>query len=455
MTESDYASAVALIGMSGRFPGASSVGALWDNLVAGVKGLRELTDEELTAAGADPGLLADPAYVRTGGPLDGVDQFDANLFGISPREAEAMDPQHRVFLECSWEALEAAGYCPTDTPGHVGVFAGCGFPDYIVKNIQHLFAEPGGTLLIATGNERDSLASFVSYKLGLNGPSIGVQTFCSTSMIAIHLACQSLLTYECDIALAGGAFIPLPQPAGYRYEPGGILSPDGIVRSFDAEANGTVMGAGAGAVALKRMSEALADGDVIHAVILGSAANNDGRVRAGYTAPGVDGQAEVIELALGVAGVKPETVGYVECHATATALGDSIELAAMNRVFTQAREAPCVLGTLKPSLGHLDRASGVAGLIRAALTVKHELLPATPNYRTPNPALATAQDQFTVLTEHRRWPACPRRAGPASARSASAAPTPTSSSSRRPPGRRARPAPARTCWPSPRPTIMH
>jgi acyl transferase domain-containing protein/acyl carrier protein len=413
MTETDYASAVALIGMSGRFPGASSVGALWDNLTAGLKGLRELTDEELSAAGADPGMLADPSYVRIGGPLADIDQFDATVFGISPRESAAMDPQHRLFLECAWEALEGGGYCPTATPGNVGVFAGCGFPDYIVQNIQHLFAEPGGVLLIAVGNERDSLASFVSYKLGLTGPSIGVQTFCSTSMIAVHLACQSLLTYECDIALAGGAFIPLPQPAGYRYEPGGIASPDGRVRSFDAEANGTVMGSGVGAVALKRMSEAVADGDVIHAVILGSATNNDGRVRAGYTAPGVDGQAEVIELALGVAGVKPETVGYVECHATGTALGDSIELAAMARVFTQSRENPCVLSTLKPSLGHLDRASGVAGLMHAALVLKHEVLPATPNYRSPNPALAAAQDQFTVLSEHRPWPAgpTPRRAG--------------------------------------------
>jgi len=411
VTDTDYASAVALVGMSGRFPGADSVGGLWENLLAGVKGLRELTDDEL--AGTDPGLLADPAYVRIGGPLAGIDQFDATLFGIMPREAETMDPQHRLFLECSWEALEGAGYCPTDVPCHVGVFAGCGFPDYIVKNIQHMFAEPGGMLQIAVGNERDSLASFVSYKLGLSGPSIGVQTFCSTSMIAVHLACQSLLTFECDIALAGGAFIPLPQPAGYRYEPGGIASPDGVVRSFDAAANGTVMGAGVGAVALKRMTEALADGDVIHGVILGTAANNDGRVRAGYTAPGVDGQAEVIELAQGVAGVKPESIGYVECHATATPLGDSIELAAMSRVFSGAREAPCVLGTLKPSLGHLDRASGVAALIRATLAVKHAVLPGTPNYRTPNPALATAQDQFTVLTGHRPWAAGsgPRRAG--------------------------------------------
>ncbi|WP_219507374.1 SDR family NAD(P)-dependent oxidoreductase [Nonomuraea ceibae] len=413
MTGTDYDSAVALIGMSGRFPGASGVAELWDNLLAGVKGLRTITDEELREAGVDPGTLADPRYVRVGGPLDGLDRFDAGVFGINPREAETMDPQHRLFLECSWEALEGAGYCPTDVPGQVAVFGGCGFPDYVVQNIQHLTSQPGGALLMAVGNERDSLASLVSYKLGLRGPSVSVQTFCSTSLVAVHLACQSLLTYECDVAVAGGAFTPLPQPAGYLYEQGGIMSPDGRVRSFDAEAGGTVMGSGAGAVALKRMSDALADGDVIHAVILGSASNNDGRLRAGYTAPGVDGQAEVIESALGVAGVKPETVGYVECHATGTMLGDSIELAAMSRVFTQAGQTPTVLGSVKPSLGHLDRASGVTGLMRAALVLKHELLPGTPGYETPNPALASARDRFTVLTENRPWPEGPhpRRAG--------------------------------------------
>jgi acyl transferase domain-containing protein/acyl carrier protein len=409
----DYDSAVALVGMSGRFPGARSVGDLWQNLLAGVKGLREFTDEELIAAGAEPGRLADPRYVRTGGALDEPDWFDASVFGINPREAETMDPQHRLFLECSWEAMEGAGYCPTDMPGQVAVFAGCGFPDYIVQNLQQLAGEPGGALLMAVGNERDSLASLVSYKLGLRGPAIAVQTFCSTSMVAVHLACQSLLTYECDIAVAGGAYIPLPQPAGYLYEQGGITSPDGRVRSLDAEANGTVMGSGVGAVTLKRMSDALADGDLIHAVILGSAVNNDGRVRAGYTAPGVDGEAEVMELALGVAGVKPESIGYVECHATGTTLGDSIELAALNRVFSQARDTPCVLSTLKPSLGHLDRASGVTGLMRAAMNLKHGVLPSTPNYQSPNPALANAGDRFTVLTEHQPWPegTHPRRAG--------------------------------------------
>lgn len=412
-TETDYGSAVAVIGMAGRFPGARSVAELWHNLQDGVKGLREYTDEELIAAGADPGQLADPRYVRVGGSVPDPDLFDASVFGINPREAATMNPQHRLFLETSWESLESAGYCPTEMPGQVGVFAGSGFPDYIVQNISHMTAEPGGGLLIAVGNERDSLASLVSYKLGLRGPSIGVQTFCSTSMVAVHLACQSLLTYECDVAIAGGTFIPLPQPSGYLYEQGGITSPDGVVRSFDAEANGTVMGSGVGAVTLKRMSEAIADGDIIHSVILGSATNNDGRVRAGYTAPGVDGEAEVIELALGVAGVKPNDIGYVECHATGTSLGDSIELAALNRVFATDRETPCVLSTLKPSIGHLDRASGVAGLMRASLQVKHGLLPGTPNYSSPNQALAGVPDRFTVLSEHQAWPEGPepRRAG--------------------------------------------
>ncbi|MGH3860162.1 SDR family NAD(P)-dependent oxidoreductase [Actinokineospora sp.] len=413
MTETDYSSAVALIGMSGRFPGADSVSELWRNLLAGVKGLREVSDDESREAGVTEEAIADPRYVRVGGPLKQIDRFDATVFGFSPREAETMEPQHRLFLECSWEALESAGYCPTDTPGQVGVFGGSGFPFYMIQNVRQVADEPGGEILLGIGNERDSLSTLVSYKLGLSGPSMTVQTFCSTSLVAVHLAVQSLLTYESDIALAGGAYIPLPQPTGYHYEQGGILSPDGEVRSFDAGASGTVMGSGVGVVALKRMSEALEDGDVIHAVILGSSVNNDGRVRAGYTAPGVDGQASVIESAIGVAGIKPDTIGYVECHATGTVLGDSIELAAMNRVFQQTPETPCVLGSLKPSLGHLDRASGVAGLIRAALSLENEILPGTPNYESPNSALVTAKDRFTVLTEHQPWPrgTHPRRAG--------------------------------------------
>jgi 3-oxoacyl-(acyl-carrier-protein) synthase/NAD(P)-dependent dehydrogenase (short-subunit alcohol dehydrogenase family) len=412
-----YDSAVAVIGMSGRFPGAADPDELWRNLVAGIPGLRAITGEELRAAGLDPeAAAADPEYVAVGGPLAGIEEFDAGVFGFSPQEASTMEPQHRLFLECAWEALERAGYCPTGTPGQVGVFAGCGFPDYLTRNLDGLDDQPGGHLLLAAGSERDSLTSLVAYKLGLRGPSITVQTFCSTSLVAVHLACQSILTYECDTALAGGAAVGLPHPAGYRYEPGGILSPDGVVRSFDAAATGSVMGSGVGVVALKRMTDAVADGDPVLAVILGSAVNNDGSGRAGYPAPGVDGQAEVISSAMTVAGVKPETIGYVECHATGTVLGDAVELAAMSRAFPADRAQPCVLGTLKPSIGHLDRASGVTGLIRATQALRHRTLPATPNFSTPNTALAAAGDRFAVLDRHRPWPAVPaaphpRRAG--------------------------------------------
>lgn len=412
MTDTAYESALAIVGMAGRFPGAAGVDELWRNLQAGVSGLRTITDDELAAAGATA-AARDPHYVRVGGPVANVDQFDAGAFGFSPREAETMEPQHRLFLECSWEALESAGYSPVDPGVEVGVFGGCAFPDYMINNVSHMLTEPGGGLLFAVGNERDSLTSLVSYKLGLTGPSVTVQTFCSTSLVAVHLACQSLLTYECEMALAGGAFLPLPQPTGYRYEEGGITSPDGRVRSFDASANGSVMGSGVGVVALKRMTDAIAEGDVIHAVILGSAMNNDGRDKVGYTAPGIDGQAAVVQNALAVAGVKPETIGYVECHATGTQLGDSIELAAMSRVFDTVPATPCVLSSVKPSIGHLDRAAGVTGLMRAVLNLEHELLPGTVGYTAPNPALSTAADRFRVLAENQPWPAGPepRRAG--------------------------------------------
>ncbi|MEU0530758.1 beta-ketoacyl synthase N-terminal-like domain-containing protein [Amycolatopsis tolypomycina] len=407
MTEAPE-SAVALVGMAGRFPGAADVEQLRRNLAAGVPGLRELTDAELAAAGADP---AAPGHVRVGGPVaGGVETFDATAFGLGAREAETLEPHHRLLLECSWEALERAGYRPTDPGVPVGLFAGCAFPDYLTRNLAGLAAEPDGKPLLSAGVERDSLTSLVSYKLGLRGPAITVQTYCSTSLVAVHLACQSLLTYECDLALAGGAALPLPQTGGHVHAEGDILSPDGRVRALDAAANGTVMGSGAAVVALKRLEDALADGDVVHAVILGSAVNNDGRDRAGYPAPGVAGQAAVVDTALAVAGVKPETVGYVECHAVGTPLGDSIELAALNRVFGSGRAVPCVLSSVKPSIGHLDRASGVTSLIRAALNLRDGVLPGTWGFSTPNPALG---DRFTVLPADAPWPAdgTPRRAG--------------------------------------------
>lgn len=399
MTEEAYEGAVAIVGMAGRFPGAADADELWRNLLAGVSGLRPV-----------PG--ASPGCVPVAGTVEGIETFDAAAFGCGPREAETMEPHHRLLLECSWEAMERAGYTPTDPEIPVGVFAGCAFPDYLTRNLGHgLAGDPEGKQHIAAGVERDSVTSLVSYKLGLRGPSLTVQTYCSTSLVAVHLACQSLLTFECDMALAGGAFLPLPQGNGYRYDEGGILSADGRVRSLDAAANGTVMGSGAAMVALKRLADALASGDLVHAVILGSAVNNDGHDRAGYAAPGLSGQAAVIEAALAVADVEPDSVGYVECHAVGTPLGDSIELAALNRVFGERQGNPCVLSSVKPSIGHLDRAAGVTGLIRAALSLRHRVLPATAGFETPNPALA--QGTFTVLTVDRGWPAgqLPRRAG--------------------------------------------
>ena len=412
MSDVDYDSAIAVIGMAGRFPGAASVEELWENLIAGRLGLRELSDEELLAAGESPARLADPSYVRTCGPIDGYDLFDAGLFGFNRREAEVMDPQHRLFLECCFTALEDAGYPAMRMPGRVGVFAGCGFPEYL-WNVLNVAPEPGGNLMLAIGTERDSFTSLVSYKLNLRGPSVTVQTFCSTSLVAVHLAVQALLNFECEYALAGGSFILQPHGTGYMYEEGSIYSPDGKVRAFDAGARGSVAGSGVSVVVLKRLPDAIADGDHINAVILGSAVNNDGSACAGYTAPGVDGQAAVITDAISFAGVKPETIDYVECHGTGTVLGDSIELAAMARVFPEREQRQVVLSSLKASIGHLDRAAGTSSLIRAVLALQHRVLPGTPNFQTPNPTLASARKKFVVLTESQPWPEgpTPRRAG--------------------------------------------
>lgn len=412
MSDVDYDCAIAIVGMAGRFPGADSVDELWSNLLAGRGGLRELSDEELLAAGVSPAQLADPSYVRVNGSVNDHDRFDAGMFGFGRREAETMDPQHRVFLETCYEAIENAGYPPMQLRERVGLFAGCGFPDYL-WNVLGAFEEAGGALMLAIGTERDSFTSIASYKMNLRGPSVSIQTFCSTSLVAVHLASQALLNFECEIALAGGAFLTLPHGTGYAFEEGGIYAPDGKVRAFDAGARGSVAGNAVSVVVLKRLGDAIADGDHITAVVLGSATNNDGSACAGYTAPGVDGQAAVIADAISFAGVKPESIGYIECHGTGTVLGDSIELAAMARNFRARPDRKVVLGSLKASIGHTDRAAGTSSLIRAALAVRHGVLPATPNYRTPNPALLTARDKFEVLTADRPWLADrgPRRAG--------------------------------------------
>src|SRR5437660_998591 len=327
--DSGYDSALALIGMSGRFPGAQNIEAFWQNITGGVKSIRFFSEEELLAAGVDPAQMAHPNFVKAGALLDNVDQFDASFFGYNPREAELMDPQHRFFLECSWETLEDAGYNSEDNHGLIGIFAGSSFCSYLANNLyaDPTFLESVGLVQASVGNERDALTSTVSYKLNLKGPCVAVQTFCSTSLVAVHMACQSLLNYECDMAFAGGVAITVPHVGGYVYEEGGIVSPDGECRTFDARAQGSVMGNGAGVVLLKRLREALDDGDHIYAVIRGSAVNNDGNRRVSITAPGLDGQTEVIAEAIGNADIDVESISYIEAHGTATEMGDAVELA--------------------------------------------------------------------------------------------------------------------------------
>jgi acyl transferase domain-containing protein/acyl carrier protein len=406
---------IAVVGMAGRFPGACNLAEYWENLRAGRETITRFTAEELIAAGEDPELVHDPAYVKAASIIDGIDLFDAGLFGYSPREAEVMDPQHRVFLECAWEALEHAGYDTETYGGAVGVFAGSNLSTYLLQ----LYADPDvkasvNLLQAILGNDKDSLTTTVSYKLNLRGPSIAVQTFCSTSLVAVHLACRSLRAGECDMALAGGVRVVVPQRRGYLYEQGGLAPSDGHARSFDAKANGSVLGEGVGVVCLKRLADALADGDAIHAVIRGSAINNDGSLKAGYTAPSIAGQAEAIAAALEDAGVRPEELTYVEAHGSATELGDPIEVTALTRAFRRwsDRSGWCAIGSVKSNFGHLDRAAGVAGLIKAVLALEHGEIPPSINFDEPNPRIDFAGSPFHVQTALGEWRAngAPRRA---------------------------------------------
>ncbi len=407
---------VAVIGMAGRFPGAASVAELWRNLCGGVESISFFTADELAAAGVDPRLLADPRYVRARGVIAGADLFDAAFFGYTPREAEAMDPQHRLFLECAWGALEDAGYVPGAAAGSIGLYAGAGFGGYLANlaSRPELLAAMGEFQALI-GNDKDFLPTRVSYKLDLKGPSVSVQTACSTSLVAVHLACQSLVHGECDMALAGGVSVRVPLAAGYLYQEGGIVSPDGHCRAFSADARGTVGGSGAGVVVLKPLDRALADGDSIYAVIRGSAVNNDGAAKVGYTAPSVEGQAAVIAEAQAMAEVEPETIGYVEAHGTGTALGDPVEIAALAQVFRGGgdRRGTCAIGSVKTNLGHLDAAAGVAGLIKTALALHDRVLPPSLHCERTNPEIDFAATPFAVHGALRDWPAngSPRRAG--------------------------------------------
>jgi acyl transferase domain-containing protein len=408
---------VAVVGLAGRFPGALSVEEFWQRLREGAELITFFSEEELLRAGVERATLDDPRYVRAEGVLEGVEMFDASFFGFTPREAETLDPQHRIFLEESWAALERAGYDPETYEGRIGVFAGESLNSYFLHNLypnRALLASLGDSQAVI-GSDRDYLATQVSYRLNLKGPSLTVQTACSTSLVAVHLACQSLLGRECDMALAGGVSVSVPQGLGAHYQEGGIISPDGHCRAFDARARGTVKGSGVGVVVLKRLSDALEEGDTIHAVIKGSAVNNDGAAKVGYTAPGVEGQAGVIEEALAVASVGPETVGYVEAHGTATALGDPVEIAALTQAFRTGTDAEgfCAVGSVKTNIGHLDAAAGVAGLIKAVLALEHGEIPPSLHFERPNPNINFAGSPFFVNTKLSRWESngAPRRAG--------------------------------------------
>ncbi|MEU3626401.1 hypothetical protein BS329_08865 [Amycolatopsis coloradensis] len=405
---------IAVIGLACRFPGAKGSAEFWANLEAGVESVTELTNRDLRSAGVGWRERTRPGYVRAAPLLDAYDRFDAAFFGYSPREAAALDPQQRVFLECAWTAVEDAGYAPSRFPGAIGVFAGSALNTYLLHSgVADRLRDDYLLTLIA--NDKDYLATRVSYKLGLTGPSMSVQTACSTSLVAVHLACQSLLTGECELALAGGVSVKVPQRAGYRHETGGVLSPDGHCRAFDADAGGTLFGSGAGAVVLKPLADALADGDTVRAVIKGSAVNNDGFAKVDYTAPSVTGQAEVIAEALAHAEVDPSTVSYVEAHGTGTALGDPIEIAALTAAFQRGtrRTGYCAIGSVKTNLGHLDAAAGIAGLIKTILSLEHETLPPSLHYRRPNPRIDFAATPFHVNAERTRWLSAegPRRAG--------------------------------------------
>lgn len=412
---SDASNLIAIVGMAGRFPGAKDLAQYWENLRDGVESIRFFTDAELVAAGVEARRLNDPAYVRAAGVLEEIELFDADFFGINPREAEITDPQQRLFLECAWEALEGAGYDAGRYQGAIGVYAGVGRNTYWVNLLSDslLMASMGEQIL--HGNDKDFLATLVSYKMNLRGPSVTVQTACSTSLVAVHLACQSLLNGECDMALAGGSRVGARQVGGHYYREGGIASPDGHCRAFDRDANGTVGGNGVGVVVLKRLADALAEGDSIHAVIKGSAINNDGSMKIGYTAPSVNGQADVISEALAVARVRPDEITYVEAHGTGTRLGDPIEIKALTQAFRLGTDKKgfCAIGSVKTNFGHLDAAAGVAGLIKTVLALKHGLLPPSLNCTRPNPLLELEDSPFFINTALSPWQSNgrPRRAG--------------------------------------------
>lgn len=417
MEQAQQMPGVAIIGMACRFPGADDPATFWRNLCEGVESVTVFSDDELRAAGEDPPLLRSPNYVRAAPILNDVDKFDAAFFEYSPKEAALMDPQHRLFLEVAWEAFEDAGYHPETCEGVVGVFAGGGgvVTSYLLAHADHPALAGQTASLPHLGNDKDFLSTRVSYKLNLKGPSVTVQTACSTSLVAVHLACQSLLAGECDMVLAGASTVRIPHRRGYLAEKGNVYSLDGHCRPFDAAGQGTIFGSGVAAVLLKRTRDAVTDGDPIYAVIKATAVNNDGSRKVSYTAPSVVGQARAMAEALTLADVSPETIRYVECHATGTAVGDPLEIQALTAAFgthTPGRGF-CAVGSVKSNIGHPEQTAGLAGLMKAALALRHRRIPPTLHFVTPNPRIDFANSPFYVNTELRDWPPdpYPRRAG--------------------------------------------
>lgn len=409
--------AIAIIGMAGRFPGAENCNKFWENLCLGKESISHFTLDELQKANVDPDLLKSPYYIKARGILNDVSLFDADFFGMSVAEAQVTDPQQRLFLECAWESLENAGYSSDQYDGNIGVYGGCGINSYYINNIHpnQKIQSTVGSHLIHIGNEKDYLSTRVSYKLNLTGPSLTIQTACSTSLTAVSIACNHLLSYQCDMALAGGSTIAVPQKSGYLYQQDMIFSSDGHCRPFDEKANGTLPGNGVGVVLLKRLEEAVSDRDHIYAVIRGYGINNDGKEKVSYTAPSLQGQANAIDAALTMAEVDPETISYIETHGTATFLGDLLEISALSqafRLYTQKKQF-CAIGSVKSNLGHLFETAGIAGLIKTTLGLYHSKIPPSLHFNNPNPNIDFESSPFYVNQSLQEWKQAghPKRAG--------------------------------------------
>ena len=408
---------IAIIGMSCRFPGANNIAEFWSNLCNGVESITWFSDREIIASGVDPALVKDPNYVKASPILDRIEEFDADFWGYSPKEAQLLDPQQRLFMECAWESLEDAGYDPLTYAGEISLYGGAATNTYLLNNIypnrdriddrdnlQVLNLSSMGGFQVTTANDKDYLTTRTSYKLNLTGSSVNVQTACSTSLVTVHLACQSLINAECDMALAGGVSVHSPQKLGYLYQEGMILSPDGHCRAFDESAGGTIFGSGAGMVVLKLLDRAIEDGDRIYGVVKGSAVNNDGGSKVGYLAPNVDGQTRVISEAIAYGNIKPESVSYIEAHGTGTKLGDPIEFTALSQAYHHdtRKEINCAIGSVKTNVGHLQMASGIVGFIKSVLCLYNQKIPASLHFNNSNSQIDFAKSSFYLNTELKR-----------------------------------------------------